>query len=79
MLVFLICLYLTFGLDSFLQVHASVPIPVIETRIRLRLVEHISGYYVFSFCITRHSYDNNKVIYDVRKHHLKTDKVKAII
>jgi hypothetical protein len=40
-------IYLSFGLDSFLEVHVSVPILVAETRIRTRLVEHISSYYVF--------------------------------
>ncbi len=42
-------IYLNFGLDSFLEVHAPVPIPMVEIGIRIRLVEHISSYYLFFF------------------------------
>jgi hypothetical protein len=42
-------IYLTFGLESFLEIHASVSIPVVENGVMIRLVEHISSYYLFFF------------------------------
>ncbi len=46
--------YLSFGLDIFIEVQVSLPSAVAETGIRNRLVEFISSYYVFSFSITIH-------------------------
>ncbi len=42
-------IYLNVGLDSFPKIHALVPISVVETGIRIRLVEHISSYHLFFF------------------------------